>query len=82
MLAEAAQKYGIVVRDQAGALTFFGEDPRGVGIDRFTPLIGDADRKQILRAFPWERLQMLPTRPFCCWQNWDYDVRLTPAQRR
>lgn len=82
MLAEAAQKYGIVVRDQAGAVTMFGEDPRGVGVDRFTQLIGDADRKAILETFPWDRLQMLPTKPFCCWQNWDYDVRVAPASRR
>jgi hypothetical protein len=82
MLAKAAQRYGIVVRDQAGAVTFFGEDPRGVGIDRFTALIGDADREAVIESFPWDRLQMLPPRPFCCWQNWDYDVRIAPAAGR
>jgi hypothetical protein len=82
MLAKAAQRYGIVVRDQAGALTFYGEDPRGGGVDRFASLIGDADRKAIIDSFPWDRLQMLPNRPFCCWQNWNYDVRVAPTARR
>ncbi len=27
MLAQAAQTYGIVVRDQGGAVTFYGQDP-------------------------------------------------------
>ena len=29
IMAEAAQKYGIIVRDQAGALAFYGEPPTG-----------------------------------------------------
>lgn len=79
MLAVAAQRYGIVVRDKAGAVVFFGEDPRGVGRDPFARLLAGRDRRALLRTFPWGRLQMLPVRPFCCWQNWDYR---TPASAR
>lgn len=72
MMAEAAQRYGIVVRDKAGAVVFFGEDPKGSGSDPFTPLLGGASRGSLLSTFPWERLQMLPAEPVCCWANQDY----------
>ncbi|MFN8124498.1 MAG: DUF4124 domain-containing protein [Thermoleophilia bacterium] len=81
MIAEAAQKYGIVVRDQSGAVVFYGEDPRGLGRNAFTRILGGQDRKALLETFPWERLQALPVRPFCCWQNWDYKAPRTILAR-
>jgi len=79
MIALAAQRYGVVVRDKAGALVFYGEAPSGLGRNPFAGLLGDADRKALLQTFPWDRLQALPSRPFCCWQNWDWKA---PPLRR
>lgn len=72
MLADAAQRYGIIVRDKAGSVVFFGEDPKGSGTDPFTPLFHGASRGELLSTFPWERLQMLPAEPVCCWANQTY----------
>ncbi|MCC6830817.1 MAG: hypothetical protein IT200_05660 [Thermoleophilia bacterium] len=80
MIAEAAQRYGIVVRDQSGAVVFYGEDPRGLGRNAFTRILGGRDRKALLGTFPWNRLQALPTRPFCCWQNWNYRAPAATAR--
>jgi hypothetical protein len=60
MMARAAQRYGIVVRDQTGhGISFFGENPsqfRGTPYRRYfrgrTP-------QEILAEFPWDRLQVL-----------------------
>lgn len=64
-IARAAQRYGLVVRDQTGAgnaIALFGEDPRpdqpdpyeGAGgiFEGTTPL-------DLLAYFPWDRLQSL-----------------------
>ncbi len=80
MMAVAAQDYGIVVRDKAGALVFFGEDPAGLGRNPFTRLLGGRDRKALLAGFPWDRLQALRPQPRCCWQNWDWTAP-RPARR-
>lgn len=58
MLARAAQRYGIVLRDKAGAVVFFGEDPRGRGADPWPGLIG-LPKNEIMDEFPWEELQLL-----------------------
>jgi hypothetical protein len=63
-LAEAAQRYGIVVRDGAGAVTFFAEDPSPTGSNPFIGvdgLFGVRYIDQALRDFPWDRLQVLAT---------------------
>ena len=72
MLAVAAQRYGVIVRDKAGAVTLYGQDPINLAADPFTAMLGNADRKALLRTFPWDRLQELPGRQFCCWQNWTW----------
>ena len=58
MLARAAQRHGIVLRDKAGAVVFFGEDPRGRGGDPWPGLIG-LPKNEIMDEFPWEELQLL-----------------------
>ena len=63
-MAVAAQRYGIVVRDGAGAVTFFAEDPSPTGKNPFLGvdgLFGVPYIDQALRAFPWDRLQVLKT---------------------
>ena len=68
ILAEAAQRYGIVVRDHSGVVAFYGEDPRPSGrggvYDRF---YAGTDPIAVMRAFPWDRLQVLKMNLRCCW---------------
>ena len=63
-MAVAAQRYGIVVRDGADAVTFFAEDPSPIGTNPFLGvggLFGVRYIDQALRDFPWDRLQVLKT---------------------
>jgi hypothetical protein len=64
MLAEAAQRYGVVVRDRAGAVVFYVEDPASSKDGIFSTLLGKLPREQMAAAFPWSRLQVVsPTQP-------------------
>jgi hypothetical protein len=67
LIAHAAQDYGIILRDKAGAVVLFGEDPRGIGRDPFAGLMAGANPTSLMRSFPWDRLQLLKTEPECCW---------------
>jgi len=59
MMAEAAQRYGIVLRDKAGAVVFFGEDPTPTGTNPYPDLYGGQYPSEVLREFPWDRLQAI-----------------------
>jgi hypothetical protein len=59
MMAKAAQRYGLVVRDQSGAVTFYGEDPYQFGTSPYSALYQDLMPSQILGRFPWDRLQVV-----------------------
>ena len=64
-MAVAAQRYGIIVRDGAGAVTFYAEDPSPTGENPFlgrTGLFGGRYITHALREFPWQHLQVLRTR--------------------
>lgn len=58
-MARAAQRYGIVVRDQAGAVTFFAEDPYQYGASPYAALYQGLQPSQLLARFPWEHLQVV-----------------------
>lgn len=58
VLAEAAQRYGMVVRDRAGAVVLFAEQPTVPGSDPYPALFGGSPA-DVLREFPWDRLQLL-----------------------
>ena len=63
-IAEAAQRYGIVVRDRAGAVAFFAEDPNPTGTNPYpgvNGLFGVRYIDEALRDFPWDQLQVLKT---------------------
>jgi hypothetical protein len=66
MMAEAAQRYGIIVRDQTGhAIGFFAENWTQYGTNPYTGtdgLFGGHTPNQITAAFPWEHLQLLKMR--------------------
>jgi hypothetical protein len=64
MMAKAAQKYGIIVVDGAGAVTFRAEDPylftQQFGIDPYGPYaFGGQSPGKLLGAFPWQQLQVV-----------------------
>ena len=65
MIAEAAQRYGIVLRDKAGAVTFYGEDPTPTGTNPYAGPNGWFQGKSaatLMQQFPWDRLQALETK--------------------
>jgi hypothetical protein len=63
MMAEAAQKYGIVIKDRSGSVSFSGEDPTPTGTNPYagpTGFFGGKYIGSVLRAeFPWSSLQVL-----------------------
>jgi hypothetical protein len=60
MLAKAAQRYGILVRDTSPAVTFYAQDPTPTGSNPWQAALG-SDTPEILRRFPWDRLQVTRT---------------------
>jgi hypothetical protein len=62
MIAEAAQRYGIFVRDRAGNVAFYAQDPTPTGVNPYPGATGYFEGKSPLRllaAFPWSHLQLL-----------------------
>ena len=60
MMAEAAQKYGIVVRDQTwDSAVFYTEEVRPGEVNPFTPLLNGMYADRALEVFPWASLQVL-----------------------
>ena len=62
MIAEAAQRYGIFVRDKAKVAHFFAQDPRPTGANPYVGETGYFDGEspaQLLSSFPWDQLQVL-----------------------
>jgi hypothetical protein len=65
IIARAAQKYGFVVWDKAGALTLRLENPKSYTVlgqpNPYPGLFNGTPAHDILKNIPWERLQFLPT---------------------
>jgi hypothetical protein len=63
MIAKAAQRYGMIVRDQTGhAISLFAENPTQYGTDPYSGpsgFFGGPYPNPVLQAFPWDRLQLL-----------------------
>ena len=64
MMALAAQKYGIIVRDGAGAVTFYAEDPylyqQKNGLNPYPVYaFGGQSPSQLLASFPWSKLKVV-----------------------
>jgi hypothetical protein len=59
-IARAAQRYGIVVRDVAGAVSFYAEDPGPTGSNPYPALYGNLTADQVLAGFPWGSLRVVP----------------------
>lgn len=62
-IARAAQRYGMIVRDQSGCVCLYAEDP-GSGPDPYEQIFAHTNPRALLAALPWQRLQaMAPPRP-------------------
>ena len=59
MLALAAQRYGVVVRDTSGVVDFYGEDPTPTGTNPWNVIINNQPIWQLMSRFPWGHLQAL-----------------------
>jgi hypothetical protein len=62
MMAEAAQRYGIFVRDSASNVAFYAQDPTPTGTNPYIGPHGYFEGKtpqQLLASFPWSHLQLL-----------------------
>jgi hypothetical protein len=62
-MALAAQRYGIIVRDRAGAVTFYAEDASPTGTNPYPTLFQGRYPNQVLAKFPWGRLQVVAPQP-------------------
>lgn len=62
MIAKAAQRYGMLVRDKGGNVQFFAQDPTPTGSDPYTVAggyFGGLIPSKLLASFPWSELQVL-----------------------
>ena len=62
MMAHAAQRYGMIVRDQSGVVSFYAQDPTSLGHDPWGGAHGAFDGVSpavLLRSFPWQDLEAL-----------------------
>lgn len=60
-IAEAIQRYGMIVRDTAGTVVFYAQDPQSLGGNPYPSIFGTSyfDRQHAFRGFPWEKLQVV-----------------------
>jgi hypothetical protein len=75
MIAEAAQRYGIFVRDRSGVPHFFAQDPVRLPNNPYLGPNGyfeETSPGALLASFPWSHLQLLRMELH----------RFTPASRR
>jgi hypothetical protein len=61
VMAQAAQRYGIVVRDKGGAVAFYGEDPKSLGSNPWPAIFENRypDQNGMFARFPWGKLQVV-----------------------
>jgi hypothetical protein len=59
MIAEAAQRYGIIVRDKSGSVSFYGQDPVNLKPNPWGNAFAGQYPNNLLRSFPWSHLQAL-----------------------
>lgn len=59
MIAEAAQRYGLVVRDTSTIVDFYAEDPTRTGTNPLRAYFTEEPPWQQLEQFPWSHLEAL-----------------------
>ena len=62
MMAEAAQRYGIVIRDRSGVVAFYGQDPTPTGKNPYPSIFRNRSPSELLAKFPWRGLRVLRLR--------------------
>ena len=67
MLAQAAQTYGIVVRDQGRRRQLLRPGPESLPSNPWPAAFDNQYPNQVLAQFPWSHLQALQTQLSCCW---------------
>lgn len=60
-MARAAQRYGIIVRDKSGSVTFYGEAPKSG--DPWKSIYGGRQPSYFVDRFPWDKLQLVKMGP-------------------
>lgn len=59
MIARAAQRYGLFVRDQSGVVAFYGQQPTGTGANPYALPFHGLNAKTLTEAFPWSHLEVV-----------------------
>jgi hypothetical protein len=61
VLAEAAQRYGLIVRDKGENVALFAQDPVPTGAEPYSGRQGyfEGTSNAVLASFPWSHLQLL-----------------------
>jgi hypothetical protein len=59
VIARAAQRYGMIVRDRGGSVALYAEDPQPLGENPYRELFGGRTAPELMKRFPWSRLQLL-----------------------
>ena len=67
LIAQAAQTYGIVVRDKGGAVSLYAQDPKSIGTNPWPAVLDNWYPNTYLSWLPWDHLQALQTQISCCW---------------
>jgi hypothetical protein len=58
-LARAAQRYGIIVRDQSGSVAFYAQNAASLQPDPYPALFQGQAPQALLKNFPWSRLELV-----------------------
>jgi hypothetical protein len=61
-MAQAAQRYGIVIHDTSGVISFYAQDPTPTGTQPYygpNGLFAGLNPRQLLASFPWKDLEVL-----------------------
>ena len=58
-LARAAQRYGIIVRDQAGAVAFYAQNTNSLAGDPYPALFEGRTPQELVAQFPWSHLELV-----------------------
>lgn len=63
-MAKAMQKYGLVIRDRSGSVSFYAENPISItstgGTSPYPAIFAGKPTYSQLNNFPWDKLQALP----------------------
>ena len=63
MMAKAAQKYGMIVKDKSSVVAFTAEDPylysQKFGLDPYGYAFDGVGASEIMKSFPWQYVQVV-----------------------